>query len=326
MCEISVIVPVYNVEKYLERCLESILEQTFVDYEIVLVEDGTEDNSGLICDRYAEKYSCIRVIHQKNKGLALARKVGVENAVGKYILFVDSDDWIHKDMLKETYRIMEENESEIVCCQYTRVNEKGKQTIDTQMKEQQITCQSSLESAYQMFVTRYLNSAAWGKLIYAPLLKKIDFKDNLAVGEEHDMVTQLLAIARRVSIIAGKYYYYYWRTDSISHAGYNEKYYNSFKNYLRIRDKAIIDYAELKSSINAYFAEYEMSVVTAMCRNRTYDWNVIRELQEDLRGNIGDIFNNSNTYLYLKVCALMIIICPQFFVIAFRIIHAITGR
>lgn len=326
MCEISVVVPVYNVEKYLERCLDSILEQTFIDYEIVLVEDGTEDKSGLICDRYAEKYPCIRVIHKKNEGLALARKVGVENAAGKYILFVDSDDWIHKDMLKDMYRIMKENQSEMVCCQYTRVNEKGKQTLEVQMNVQQIVCQNSLESAYQMFVTKYLSSAAWGKLIHASLLKEVDIKDNLAVGEEHDMVTQLLSIAKRVSIIAGGYYYYYWRTDSISHAGYNEKYYNSFKNYLSIRDKAIIDYVELKSSINAYFAEYEMSVVTAMCRNRTYDWNVIRELQEDLRGNIGDIFNNSNTYLYLKVCALMIIICPQFFVIAFRIIHAITGR
>lgn len=326
MCEISVIVPVYNVEKYLERCLESILEQTFVDYEIILVEDGTKDNSGSICDRYAEKYPHIRVIHQKNKGLALARKVGVENALGKYILFVDSDDWIHKDMLKDMYRIMKENQSEIVCCQYTRVNEKGKQILQTQMNVQQIVCQNSLESAYQLFVTRYLNSAAWGKLILASLLKEVDFKGNLAVGEEHDMVTQLLAIAKRVSIITQGYYYYYWRTDSISRAGYNKKYYNSFKNYLRIRDKAIIDYATLKPSINAYFAEFEMSVVTAMCRNKTYDWNVIRELQKDLRENIRDILSNSNTLLYLKVCALMIIICPRVFMVLFRIIHAITGR
>lgn len=326
MCEISVIVPVYNVEKYLGRCIDSILDQTFTDYEIVLVDDGTKDNSGLICDRYAEKYQCIRVIHQENKGLALARKTGIENAVGKYILFVDSDDWIHKNMLEEMYCTMVENQAELVCCQYTRVNEEGKRMVDVRMDAHQIICNNSLESAYQMFVTRYLSSAAWGKMIYAPLLKKVDFKGNLAIGEEHDMVTQLLTVAKRVIVISEGYYYYYWRTDSISHSGYNEKYYNSFKNYLYIRDKAVIDYNEIKSSINAYFAEYEMAVITAMCRNKTYDWNVIRELQKDLKGNIKDIFHNSSTPLYLKICVLMIIMCPHMFIWIFRQIHNMTGR
>lgn len=326
MCEISVVVPVYNVEKYLERCLESILGQTFTNYEIVLVEDGTQDNSGVICDRYAEKYKCVRVIHQENKGLALARKTGLENAAGNYILFVDSDDWIHKNMLEEMYRVMKENQADIVCCQCTRVNEKGKQIIDVEMDVQQIVCGHSLESACQMFVTRYLSPSAWGKLIYAPLLGKVDFKGNLAIGEEHDMVTQLISLAKRVSIISDGFYYYYWRTDSISHAGYNEKYYNSFKNYLCLRDKAVADYSEIKFNINAYFAEYEMAVITAMCRNKSYDWNVIRELQKDLKGNIKDIFRNLNTPFYLKICALMIIMCPSVFIFLFRVIHIITGR
>lgn len=326
MCEISIIIPVYNVEKYIERCLKSILEQSFTDYEIILVEDGTLDMSGLICDRYALKYPFIHVIHQNNKGLALSRKVGVDHAVGNYIMFIDSDDWIHRDTLRQMHRIMLESKSEIVCCQYTRVNEKGKQKLDTKMKEQLISCQNPLESAYQMFVTRYLKASACGKLIYAPLLKNVDFKGNLAIGEEHDMVTQLLSLAKRVSIMEKGYYYYYWRTDSISHAGYNEKYYNSFNNYLHIRDKAIIDYIALKPNINAYFAEFEMSVVTAMGRNKTYDWNVVHKLQKELRETIKDILCDVNTPFYLKVCASMIIISPRAFLILFRIIHTITGR
>lgn len=326
MCEISIIVPVYNVEKYIERCLQSILRQTFTDYEIVLVEDGTKDKSGLICDRYALKYSFIHVVHQDNKGLAVSRKVGIDHASGKYIMFVDSDDWIHRDMLKQMHQIMLENDSEMVCCQYTRINENGKQKLDSQMKEKMVSCQSPMESAYQMFVTGYLKASACGKLIYAPLLEKVNFKNNLAVGEEHDMITQLLPIAKHVRIIADGYYFYYWRTDSISHAGYNEKYYNSFNNYLYMRDKAVIDYPSLKKNINAYFAEFEMSIITAMCRNDIYDKKVIHELQKDLKGNKEDIWKDLSTPFYLKICATLIIVWPRFFITLFKIIHTITGR
>lgn len=326
MCKISVIVPVYNVERYLERCIESILKQTFTDFEIIMVDDGSKDGSGKICNQYEKKYQCIHVIHQENKGLALARKAGVELAMGEFIMFVDSDDWIHEDMLKRMYQIAKTNESAMVCCQYLRVNEKGKQKGDVHMDVSQIDCENSLESAYQMFVTRYLSSTACGKLIKIELFSNIDFKENLAIGEEHDMVTQLISKANKVSIIEENYYYYYWRTGSISHAGYNEKYFNSFRNYLKIRDKAIKDYIQLKSYINAYFAEYEMAVITAMCRNKRYDWNVVKELQKDLKENRIDIIRNCTTPLYLKVCAIMITICPPIFIVMFRMIHLVTGR
>lgn len=325
MCEISIIVPIYNVEKYIERCLESILEQTFSDYEIILVEDGTQDMSGLICDNYAMKYSFIHVIHQTNKGLALARKAGIDYATGKYIMFVDSDDWIHKDMLKQTHRIMLETKAEIVSCQSVKINENGKHKRGTKMKEKVIFCQNSLESAYQLFATGYLTASACGKLIHASLLEKVDFKSDLAVGEEHDMVTQLIAVAKRVSIVADGYYFYRWRADSISRGGYNEKYQNSFNNYLRMRDKALIDYPSLKMNINAYFAEFEMSIITAMCRNDSWDRKVIHKLQKDLKKNIVDIWKCLNVSFYLKMCAMLIAICPRVFCVLFKSIHAIIG-
>lgn len=95
---ISIIVPVYNVEKYLERCIESIVNQTYKDIEIILVDDGSPDNCSVICDRYAEKDNRIKVIHKQNGGLINARKSGLEIAQGDYIGFVDSDDWIEPEM------------------------------------------------------------------------------------------------------------------------------------------------------------------------------------------------------------------------------------
>lgn len=100
---ISVIVPVYNVEKYLEECVESVLAQTYTNIEVILVDDGATDSSGQICDRYAEKDDRIRVIHQKNQGLSGARNTGLANAKGEYVYFLDSDDWILPEALQELY-------------------------------------------------------------------------------------------------------------------------------------------------------------------------------------------------------------------------------
>ena len=97
---ISIIVPVYNVERYLPRCIESILRQTYTNFELILVDDGTPDRSGIICDRYAEKDSRIRVIHKENGGVSTARNAGIDAAKGEWITFVDSDDWVYNDYLK----------------------------------------------------------------------------------------------------------------------------------------------------------------------------------------------------------------------------------
>ena len=96
---ISIIIPVYNVEQYLQECLDSILSQTYSDFEVILVDDGSPDNSGMICDEYARKNDRIRVIHQKNSGVSAARNKGLDNAKGEWVTFVDSDDWLNSDFL-----------------------------------------------------------------------------------------------------------------------------------------------------------------------------------------------------------------------------------
>ena len=326
MCEVSVIIPVYNVEEYLERCINSVLEQTYTDYEVILINDGSTDNSGLICDRYARQYDSVKVINQENKGLALARKAGIDKAKGNYVIFVDSDDWIHEDMLNRMYQKMKETQSQIVCCKDKIVYENGKQIINAKMSVPQIICKDSHDSAYQMYVTGNLSASACAKMISTSLLLNVSFRNDLAIGEEHDMVSQLISLAQRVCIIPDEYYYYFQRPGSISRSGYNKKYFNSFKNYQSIRNKAREDYPEISSHINSYFANFEMAIITAMCRNRNFDKDAISELRHDLRTNIKDILSSSNTKTYMKICALMIVMCPNVFILIFRIIHVITGR
>lgn len=114
MVEISVVIPVYNVEKYMCKCVDSVLAQTFTDFEIILVDDGSPDNSAAICDRYAAEHPNIRVIHKSNQGLGMARNSGMEIARGRYIFFLDSDDYIREDTLERLLRISREHGAQAV--------------------------------------------------------------------------------------------------------------------------------------------------------------------------------------------------------------------
>ena len=113
---LSIIVPVYNVEKYIERCIKSILNQSFTNFELILVDDGSPDNCGKICDEYKKKDSRIKVIHKKNGGLSDARNAGLNIATGKYIGFVDSDDIIHPQMYEKLFNCINKYNSDIVQC------------------------------------------------------------------------------------------------------------------------------------------------------------------------------------------------------------------
>ena len=122
MCpKVSVIVAVYKAEKYLYRCLNSLVEQTFDDYEVVLVDDGSPDNSGVICDRFAVQHPFVRVIHKTNGGVASARQCGIDCAQGEYTIHVDADDWVEPNMLEELYRKAKQENADMVICDFFEI-------------------------------------------------------------------------------------------------------------------------------------------------------------------------------------------------------------
>ena len=127
---ISVIVPVYNVEKYISRCIESIMKQTYKNIEIILIDDGSTDNSGKICDEYSLKDDRINVIHKKNGGLSDARNTGLDIAKGKYISLIDSDDFVSKFFIETLYNTCKNENCEIAICEYERVYEEKEEISD----------------------------------------------------------------------------------------------------------------------------------------------------------------------------------------------------
>ena len=122
MAEVSIIVPVYQVEKYIRQCVDSILAQTFTDFELILVDDGSKDQSGKICDEYARMDTRVKVIHQKNSGVAAARNHGIACANGSYLCFVDADDWIENTMIMQCLSQIKENDADMAVCGFERID------------------------------------------------------------------------------------------------------------------------------------------------------------------------------------------------------------
>lgn len=193
---ISIIVPVYNVENYIDKCLQSILNQSYENLEVLLIDDGSVDHSGEICDDYARIDKRIRVFHQINKGVSSARNKGLELSAGKYIVFIDADDYVKPDYLEILYGDMEEYQVDIVSCELVPVVE-GKQTDDrhTINYKRVISNQNELYDSYRQQEQFYRNVTV--KLILREAAVKHTFK-NLKFGE--DTVYMLEVLSEDVSI------------------------------------------------------------------------------------------------------------------------------
>ena len=161
---VSIIVPVFNVENYIEKCLNSIINQTYKNIEVILVDDGSTDNSGNICDVYSKKYNFIKVFHTKNGGVARARNIGLKNVTGKYITFVDSDDWIKEDYIMYLYSNLIKYNSEISCCNFDYIDENEKIRIDK--GEEKVLIFNTFDALENLLYQKELDTSLWGKLYH----------------------------------------------------------------------------------------------------------------------------------------------------------------
>lgn len=212
---ISVIVPVYNVEKYLDECIQSIVSQTFKDIEIILVNDGSTDASGLICDLWVQKDERIKVIHKKNGGLSSARNAGIDVAQGKYIIFVDSDDyWIGTDSLAHLYDTAEKFDADVVRGEYIAVNEKGER-IKTITKNKSEYSNKPLDSA--TFYSKAIDGENFSVLFFFKIdsIGTLRFDENVIFLEDTDFNIKFFSSQHRCIYTDVEFYIYRKRSNSI---------------------------------------------------------------------------------------------------------------
>lgn len=230
---ISVIIPIYNVDKYLRKCIDSVRNQTYQDLEIILVDDGSPDDSAGICDEYAKRDSRIMVIHQENGGVSSARNAGIEVARGEYICFIDGDDFILPDMFEKMYHAIQKDDADMCICNFSYVNEDGEVLegigYHTSICDEVTDCCTILGRLNQLTCVDYV--IPWNKLYKKQIFQVIRYpigKYNEDVFVAHELIYQ----CKKISLISDRLYMYVQRPGSTMHSTISVKHLDEIEGYI----------------------------------------------------------------------------------------------
>ena len=255
---ISVIVPVYSVEPYLRQCVDSILGQTFKDLEILLIDDGSPDRCGNICDEYSSIDSRVKVYHTGNRGLSAARNLGLQNASGEYIGFVDSDDWIEEDMYEVLLRLLEETEADVSVCDYTQEPVSFEKNFYPEKAVYNGT------NAMIALLNKEINYNVWNKLYRREMLQGIRFPE----GKNYEDIAamhSIMHVARKAAVIPTVKYHYRVRNESITKT-------NSARNLMDYADAYLDSYGFLKSELSGLLAKEDLLSLPAKGISKVWRW------------------------------------------------------
>lgn len=232
--EISVIVPVYNTEKYLERCLQSIIDQKGLEKEIILVNDGSTDASAGICDEYAHRYSCVKSIHITNSGPATAKNVGFRQATGDYVAFIDSDDKVGDDMFSKMISLAYRHNADIVCCNYIQIDEEGN-ISHTKCSHKDYVLDTE-EGLKHLLLKDKIYSQCWTKIYRRRMLTEYKVVNVDGLRTDEDFIYNLNAFghSKIVCIIDEPLYVYTHRKNSLS-KDYFRKHISQFMDNMQLR-------------------------------------------------------------------------------------------
>ena len=243
MTIVSIIIPVYNAKQYLNKCLNSCFRQTYQDIEVIAVNDGSTDGSNLVLDEYAVTETRLKVLHQYNQGTAAARNKGIEHAHGKWIMFVDSDDYMPDNAVELLYNAIKDNCAQIVAGSYVMVHKHHCCNIFNELPYG--NDKGAIAAA---LLTEKLSFSLWGKIFSKQLFFNIHSKFNLKIGEDAYLTVQLYNNANKVEILNAPVYYYLQRKNSTTNKPSKE----ALASQLQFIEY-IIDFYSIKNFFTSHF-------------------------------------------------------------------------
>lgn len=310
--ELSIVIPVYNIERYIEKCIQSVIEQDYDAYELLLIDDGSTDSSGEICDRYAASNSKIKVFHKENGGLSSARNYGLERAKGLYISFLDGDDYIDDMIFSKTMKRLKEDRSDIAVFSVVCVDEDGVETpYHSIVRDECIDSQTAFEL---MYTKSYFGEEAWNKVYKKDLFDGIQYP----VGRKHEdtfTTYKLMERAIKISLVSGVNYYYLQRADSIMgqlRVSYTIDKIDSIDeslNFLRQKYPSIYK-AAIYNLLSAGTKNLNLIVNENTDCSKVY----LSRLTRLFRKHVGNIICNANISIKLKVVLLITALSPKLYV------------
>lgn len=256
---LSVIVPIYKVEDYLPKCVESIRNQTHSNLEIILVDDGSPDGCGAICDEFAKKDSRIRVIHKENGGLSDARNTGIDVATGDYLAFVDSDDWLEPDAFEAMLALAEKYDAKMVCAgRYNEDGATGAQSKGLCPEKEEFV--PGKELVRRIFRWDHLDSAAWDKLYARELFQEIRYPVGRVV-EDVPTTYHLVLLAGGAAMLPKPVYHYVCREQSITNAPVSPKSFHGPENAASVYEDIRRTIPELEPDARYFRTMYQRYIV-----------------------------------------------------------------
>lgn len=281
--KISVIIPVYQAKEYLNRCLDSVLGQTYENLQIILVDDGSTDGSAEVCDEYAKKDERVIVIHKTNGGVSNARNAGLDCVEGDYIGFIDSDDYIELDMYENLVKLMVENCADIACGSMVHYDEFGAWFMP---EHPDVLCCTGVEAIKSMFAndcepSGYLVNKLYKKELFVG--KKFDA--TIKVREDSFLMWELFFSSSRVVCKDLRKYHYLFNTNSAINGKYNDRFYTAHMADMRLLNKTKLLLPEAVPYATMHLIGADKMIIEKMFIGKAFDKNVYREISDGIKAN-----------------------------------------
>lgn len=299
---ISVIVPVYNAEPFLNACVEGLLRQTYQNLEIILVDDGSTDRSGEICDAYAAQDSRVLVLHKENGGQAEARNLGIDRASGAFLAFADSDDEVAEDYIAYLYRLIDGDWADIAVCRYRSVRQTGL-PFETQAEETAIRRYDAKAAVQDLCYQKHLTFAVYCMLVRSELFRDIRFPVGM-IYEEMDVIPALFSRADRIVYGGGVKYHYLQRANSTVRAEFSPRKMDYVKNTRQMMEHVAERYPDLRAAAQSRFLWANLHVYVQMTDQNS---EFYREVKGNIRRYRGGVLRDPNVRLENKA-----LICLSF--------------
>lgn len=319
---ISIIIPAYNVEKYISKCLESIINQTYSNIEIILVDDGSTDTTTKICDEYAKKDKRIIVIHKKNGGQSEARNYALKKAKGKYITFLDSDDYVSNDYIEYMYTILKKYNADLSICSVQIVNFENKKY---DLKEQKVSVYSTEKAFENLLYSEGIEVAVYAKLYPREYFNDIEFP----VGEKYEdiaIIAKLMSKAKKIVYGDKKCYFYYTRQGSTSKSGFNKNELDYIKNTNLMLNFINEKYPNLKDAVLRYQIYSKFRILRILLFSKEKNDKIQNQMIKDIKTYDKMVFSNPRTPKRDKIAIVTLKLGLPFFKLCWFLYSKITGR
>lgn len=319
---ISVIIPIFNVEKYLKRCIDSAINQTYSNIEIILVDDGSPDNCPKICDEYKNTDSRIKVIHKENGGLSDARNAGLDISTGKYVTFIDSDDYIDEDYIKFLYDLVNKYNVKMAICSYKAIYDNGTILTQENNEEYKISSHDTLE---KMLYHEDFNVATWAKLYKKELFNNVKFPKE-RIFEDVLTTYKLVDQCENIAIGLISKYNYMIRSNSILTGKFNIKKLTLVDAYEEMGNYVLNKYPDLKKAIIRSRVYANISTLRQIVNCKPRMKNEEKKLVKYIKENRKIVLTNRRVQKRDKIAIILISINIILFKYCWNIYCKMTGR